>query len=88
MQKGVVRETICGENLLISTKEAREHCPYLTQLNESSAFIWAMIESGRESEDMISAIMQKYEVSKEEAHKGLNDFLSAMEKQNFIIKEA
>ncbi len=88
IQNGVVRETICGESLLISTKEARERCPYLTQLDESSAFIWSMIEEGTDSQDMINRIIQKYDVDEKEAEEGLMSFLDAMEERHYIIREA
>ena len=87
IQNGVVRETICGESLLISTKEAREHCPYLTQLDESSAFIWSLLEKRTDSKDMIEQIMQRYEVTEAEAAEGLMGFLNAMEEKHFIIRE-
>ena len=43
---GVVLTNICGEYMLLAAKAAREYCPYMTQLNESSAFLWRLLESG------------------------------------------
>ena len=87
VQKGVVRETICGQSLLISTKEAREYCPYLTQLNESSVFIWKMLEKGKSTDEMIQEIMHIYGITENEADEGLTEFLNVMEGNHFITKE-
>ena len=43
---GVVLTSICDEYMLLAAKAAREHCPYMTQLNESSAFLWRRLEQG------------------------------------------
>ena len=87
VQKGVVRETICGQSLLISTKEAREYCPYLTQLNESSVFIWKMLEKGKSTDEMIQEIMHIYGITENDADEGLTEFLNVMESNHFITKE-
>lgn len=86
-QPGIVMETICGQSLLIATIEAREYCPYLTKLDESSAFIWKMIEDGRTTDEMVSEIVREYGISKEEAEHALMAFLNGMEENHFIIKE-
>lgn len=88
IRNGVIREMICGQNILISTLEARKICPYLTQLNESSVFIWKMLEEGINTEQMTEKIIQEYDISEKEAQKGLELFLSNMEEQHFIIKES
>ena len=87
IQNGVVREVICGQNILISTKEARKTCPYLTQLNEASVFVWKMLEDGKDTEDMKAEIVQEYQVSIEEAEEAMMEFLNGMEEQHFIVKE-
>lgn len=86
-QAGIIMETICGQSLLIATAEARKYCPYLTQLDESSAFIWRMIEDGCTTEEMIPRIIDEYGISEKEAEGGLTAFLDGMEKNKFIIRE-
>ena len=86
--KGVVYEEICGQGLLISTREAREICPYLTELNESSSFIWKFLQEEKDSDSIIEEIIKEYGILKEEADTALNAFLEQMEKQRFITREA
>ena len=87
IQKGLVRESICGQNVLIATIEAREKCPYLTQLNDDSAFIWDMLAAGQDTDEMITAVIEKYGISKQEASEGLEQFLNEMQKKHFIEGE-
>lgn len=87
IQKGLVMEEICGVALLISTVEAREKCPYLTELNESSLFVWNMISDGKNTDEMVKDISEEYHLSMNDAEEILSGFLNNLENQNFIEKE-
>ena len=86
LQEGIVKEVICGQTVLIATKEAREHCPYLTQLNDSSAYIWDLLELGRSTEEMLADIVRDYQISEAEAREALIALVNDLEAQNFITK--
>lgn len=87
IQKGIVLETICGQDLLIATSEAREKCPYLMQINKESAFIWKHLMNEKTTSEITDEIVQSYDISKKEAEKALTEFLEACEKNNLIIPE-
>ncbi len=89
IQKGLVRETICGQHVLIATIEAREKCPYLTQLNDDSAFIWDLLAAGQSTEEMAAAVAGQYEIPEHEAAEAIEQFLKDMEDKHFIegVKE-
>lgn len=61
-RKGVVLTSVCGEYLLVSAAAAREHCPYVSQINETSAFLWRELEKGRNTEELKQAILDEYAV--------------------------
>ena len=60
-RRGIVLTEICGEYVLISAKALRGICPYLTQLNESSAFIWKSLADGATLEELVSAVEEEFE---------------------------
>ena len=43
IRNGVVFVSICDEHLLVCSKEAREYCSYVMQINDSAAFIFREI---------------------------------------------
>jgi hypothetical protein len=43
---GVVLVEICGESMLIATGDARDHCPYVTQVNQAAARWWTLLDEG------------------------------------------
>lgn len=86
IRNGLVRERVCGHELLIATAEARKHCPYLTELNEASAFIWHMLEDGADTEQMRESIVKEYEIPAAQAEETLRAFLADMEQKGYITK--
>ena len=86
IRKGLVRETVCGKELLIATLEARKTCPYLTVLNSASAYIWGLLEAGYDTEDMIKNVISKYQISDTDARSILNRFLNDLISKSFITE--
>ena len=43
---GVVLTEIAGEYVLVAAKALKGECPYVMQLNETSAFLWRQLGSG------------------------------------------
>ena len=88
IREGLVRETVCGRELLIATLQAREHCPYLTELNSASAFLWDILEKEPDidTEKIVGNVMAEYELSYEEALSAVDAFLTELEKKAYIIR--
>jgi hypothetical protein len=80
-------ETVCGQSLLIASLEARPLCPYLTQLNEASAYIWTLLSRGHSVEEMTEKISRDYGLAAEEAGGILQDFLHELEENHYIQEE-
>ncbi len=57
-RQGIVRVRICGEHLLIPTREASEQCPEIIRLPLLSAAVLEEIEKGRDL-SIISGMFQK-----------------------------
>ena len=77
---GVVLVTVCGESLLVATKALWNLCPFMTSLNESSAFLWTRLLEGATEEELLAAVSEEYEVEDPAAlRKGIRDFLKKMQ---------
>lgn len=85
---GVVLETICGQHRLIATLEARKHCPIVSALNDSSVFVWKMMEEGLDDMEMEDRVLQEYpDIDRTAARKVLDTFVSSLQKEGYIIPE-
>jgi hypothetical protein len=85
---GVVLTAICGEYVLVAASAAQEHCPYVTELNETSAFLWERLRRGADLEDLMTALGEEYELDDPEAvRQAVDAFLQQMLELNYLLPE-
>ncbi len=82
---GIVLTKLGGEFFLVAIKELMGECPYVTQLNETSAFLWKQMEQGATLEALEAAIGEEYEIDDPAAaHAAIIGFVKQMEKLNYL----
>lgn len=73
---GVILAEVCGEKLLAAPYSLWKACPYVTQINDSSAFLWKQLENGATPEQLRSAVLSAYEIdSEDQLDKIISNFL-------------
>ncbi len=86
--KGVVKVTVCDENLLVATGDARKTLPYLKHLNAAGAYIWNYLEKSAQPEDIVRHIVADYAISETDARDSLQTFLRALVDAGYLQAEA
>ena len=86
LREGIILKTICGEYVLVASGEARHHCPYVQQLNESAAYLWKFLEQGLDMNQMAARAAEDYSLSVEEIMPGLQDFIHMLLDQGYLYK--
>lgn len=85
-RQGVILTEIAGEYVLVAAKSLLSECPYTTQINESSAFLWRCMESGCDMKSLIEQTAAEYEISDmKEATKAIEAFVQQMLDLNYLI---
>lgn len=85
---GVVLAPICGEYLLVSAKALRDLCPYVTQINETSAFLWQQLIGGATRDELLRAVMREYEIDDPaEVSAAIDSFLNQMFEAGYLLEE-
>ncbi len=88
IRPGVVLTSVCGETFLVAAKAARKFCPYFSQLNESSAFLWRKLSDSMTAEDLTRVVLAEYEVEDPASLKDvINSFLSQMVELGYLLRE-
>ncbi len=59
---GVVLTEICGEHILVSARAIVRDCPFVTQINESSAFLWEKLRDGASEDELMTAVEKEFEL--------------------------
>ena len=87
-QSGVVLTTIDGQYILVSAKSVRDKCPYTTQINETAAFCWRILEQGAGLDELCAAMQQEYEIDDPDALRAdLVELLAQLESANYLIED-
>lgn len=85
---GVVLTTVCGENLLVAARAALEYCPYVTQLNDSSAYLWKKLAAGVDSDRLLDEIEAEFEVDDPEAlRSAIDGFIKQMTELRYLLPD-
>lgn len=59
---GVVLTEICGEHMLVSARAVAHDCPFVTHINESSAFLWEKLKNGADEDELMEAVAKDFEL--------------------------
>ena len=85
---GVVLTEIAGEYVLVAAKTLLDVCPYVTQINETSAFLWRRLEQGAGMQELEAAVAEEYEVEDLGAvREAIEGFIRQMNEMNYLLLE-
>ena len=84
---GVVLTEICGEYLLVAAKALLDRCPYVTQVNESTAFVWKELKEGRTMEELLRAAVSEYGDDPGEIEASLGKIVKEMYGLGYLVTE-
>lgn len=83
---GIILTEIADENVLVAAKALQEEFPYVTQINESSAFLWKKMENGASISEMADAAMKEYEIEdRNEVYEAIVGFVRQMEEMKYLV---
>ncbi len=83
---GVVLTTVAGQYVLVAAKTLREMCPNATQINETAAFCWRILEQGCDLSELMEKVSAEYEIADpEELRQDLTSLLDQLLEKNYLI---
>lgn len=84
INKDVVYREILGEHILIPVGATLADKTGLFNMSELGAFIWKLIKESKSEEEILSAILEEYDVEKEVAKTDLEEFLQKLKEFEII----
>lgn len=79
-----VKREIAGENFLVPVGKAAKTYSGLFALNELAAFIWDRLPEAEDEEAIVSAILDEYDVSYDDAKADTEEFLAKLREMEII----
>lgn len=84
IKKELIKREIAGDTILVPVGSSLYDSNGLFALNELGSFIWDLLPTANCEEDILSAILGEYEVSREEAQQDLREFLDKLRYYHII----
>ena len=85
---GVVLTQICGEHMLVTANAVVHGCPFVTQINEESAYLWEKLKAGADVDGLMRAVEEDFEIGDPAAmREAIEAFLRQMLDLGLILEE-
>lgn len=73
----ILRE-VAGESLLIPTGQTALKMNGMIVIDRVGAYIWQMIEDGKNKEQILEKVLERFEIDRDTAEKDMNEFLDKL----------
>ena len=87
INKAFILRCVADENLLIPTGAAATHVQGLVTLNETGALLYRKLCDGCSVEALVDALTSEYDVSADEAHADIREFLEHMRQLGVVTED-
>lgn len=84
IKKELITRNIAGDTILVPVGKSVYEADGLFVLNELAAFIWARLPQAENREALLDAVLEEYEVTREEAAADLDEFLNRLTEMGII----
>lgn len=84
IKKELIRREIAGDTILVPVGKTVYEANGLFVLNELGGFLWDLLEDAESEQQLCDAVLESYEVSREEAEKDIAEFLEKLRKMDII----
>lgn len=83
LKKGFILREVAGEIVVVPSGDTLDLNMMIT-LNSTAAFLWKLIDKGANEDELVSALLEEYELSKEDAKIHIKKFGETLNEHGFL----
>lgn len=87
IREGYCVRELCGEGLVIPISRDTISNNQVAILSPVGVFLWNRLENEQTFGDLLTALLAEYDVSRDEAVRDIEDFLSELDAYQYLAKE-
>lgn len=84
IKQGFVLRNMGGQAVVVSVGAASKVFNGMVRLNDTGEFLWTLMMEECTQEDLIAAMVEKYDVTEEVAKRDVENFLNVLKKPGII----
>lgn len=82
--EGFVLKTIAGNHIVVPVGANSIHFNSVITLNNSGAFLWNLLNEDKTEQELVSALLEAYEVDESTAEQDVAKFLESLRSANIL----
>lgn len=83
-KEGFVSHTIGDKNYIVAVGDKSEQYNCVITCNGTAFYLWELLKEDCSEERLVQAILEEYEVSEEQAQKGVSNTLDILRKNHLL----
>ena len=83
LKEGFVLRKVSGQTVVLPTGGDLD-LNMMIKLNVTGRFLWELLEKGAETEEMVSAMLQEYDIEEENAKEYVEQFVQKVKENGFL----
>ncbi len=83
LKEGFVLRKVSGQTVVLPTGGDLD-LNMMIKLNDTGRFLWELLEKGAETEEMVSAMLQEYDIEEENAKEYVEQFVQKVKENGFL----
>ena len=84
LKKGLILKEVAGSYIVVAVGSAVKTLNGIITLNKTGAFLWKELESDKTEQELIDALLSRFDVQPETAKKDVADFITAIKNANLL----
>lgn len=84
IKKGFIVRQISNDYVVAAVGEQSKNFNGIIRLNNSAKFIWDMLEKDCSKQDIVSALLDNYEIDEEKASKDVDNFTEKLREAGIL----
>lgn len=83
---GFIVRKISGQNVAVAIGEASKSFHGMIKLNDTGLIIWNALAKDVTEDDIVAAILEQYDVSREQASEDVHNFVEVLRDAGIVIE--
>lgn len=83
LKDGFIMRQVAGQNVVIPSGDELNLNMMIT-LNDTGKFLWERLETGAEQEELVAAVLDKYDVDETTAKSSVESFVGKLKENGFL----
>ena len=84
IKDGFILRKLADSFVVVSINRKNNDFNGMIQLNSTGAFIWEKLQTDKTKEELLKSMLDKYELSEQQARKDIDLFIDKLRKDNLL----